>query len=74
MSIFVLTHNKGVLKMVGPFKAYTSVASIQQAQVWCSKWFAENMKDGDIPQWWIVEQDLADGATKVEIPLEAPTA
>lgn len=72
MSIFVLTQNKGVLKMVGPFKASTSVASIQQAQVWCSKWFAENMKDGDIPQWWVVEQSVAPDATKLEIDIVSP--
>lgn len=69
--IFVLTHAKGELKMVGPFKASTVVASIQQAQIWCSKWAAENTNDGEIPQWWIVEQNVEANATTVSIPVVA---
>ncbi len=73
MGIYVLTHAKGDLKLVGPFKASTAVASIQQAQIWCSKWAAENTSEGEIPQWWIVEQSVPENATKIEIPLAPPT-
>lgn len=68
MKIFVMTHSQGKLAMYGPFTGSTSIDKVQKAQIWVSNW-SSKLPSGELPQWWIVEQDVPDGATLVTVPV-----
>lgn len=66
--IFVVTHSQGELALNGPFQGSTTIVQFQAAQIWVTKWATLQPK-GEVPQWWIVEQDVADGATSFALPI-----